>query len=123
MVFVGELTLDGRLRAVPGVLPMTMAAKAPRHDLHGGARATGGGSRAGPGHGRDRRCARCGRWWRTSRGDGDPDGATGRAAGEHVPAVLARRASGSSDLDMADVLGMADARYATRGGGRPAVTT
>lgn len=25
-VFVGELTLDGRLRAVPGVLPMTMAA-------------------------------------------------------------------------------------------------
>jgi magnesium chelatase family protein len=28
VVFVGELTLDGRLRAVPGVLPMTMAAKA-----------------------------------------------------------------------------------------------
>ena len=27
-MFVGELTLDGRLRAVPGVLPMTMAAKA-----------------------------------------------------------------------------------------------
>jgi magnesium chelatase family protein len=27
VVFVGELTLDGRLRAVPGVLPMTMAAK------------------------------------------------------------------------------------------------
>lgn len=26
-VFIGELTLDGRLRAVPGVLPMTMAAK------------------------------------------------------------------------------------------------
>ncbi|HET6625501.1 MAG TPA: YifB family Mg chelatase-like AAA ATPase [Nocardioidaceae bacterium] len=26
VVFVGELTLDGRLRAVPGVLPMTMAA-------------------------------------------------------------------------------------------------
>ena len=28
VVFVGELTLDGRLRAVPGVLPMTMAAAA-----------------------------------------------------------------------------------------------
>jgi magnesium chelatase family protein len=28
VVFVGELTLDGRLRAVPGVLPMTMAASA-----------------------------------------------------------------------------------------------
>ncbi len=28
VVLVGELTLDGRLRAVPGVLPMTMAAKA-----------------------------------------------------------------------------------------------
>jgi magnesium chelatase family protein len=28
MVFVGELTLDGRLRSVPGVLPMTMAASA-----------------------------------------------------------------------------------------------
>jgi magnesium chelatase family protein len=28
VVFVGELTLDGRLRAVPGVLPMTMAARA-----------------------------------------------------------------------------------------------
>jgi len=28
VVFIGELTLDGRLRAVPGVLPMTMAAKA-----------------------------------------------------------------------------------------------
>ncbi|MGA9748155.1 MAG: magnesium chelatase domain-containing protein, partial [Nocardioides sp.] len=27
-VFVGELCLDGRLRCVPGVLPMTMAAKA-----------------------------------------------------------------------------------------------
>ena len=26
LVFIGELTLDGRLRAVPGVLPMTMAA-------------------------------------------------------------------------------------------------
>ena len=28
VVLVGELTLDGRLRAVPGVLPMTMAAQA-----------------------------------------------------------------------------------------------
>ncbi|MGZ4499760.1 MAG: YifB family Mg chelatase-like AAA ATPase [Nocardioidaceae bacterium] len=28
LVFVGELTLDGRLRAVPGVLPMAMAAAA-----------------------------------------------------------------------------------------------
>ncbi len=28
VVLVGELTLDGRLRAVPGVLPMTMAARA-----------------------------------------------------------------------------------------------
>src|SRR3954469_19579330 len=28
VVFIGELTLDGRLRAVPGVLPMTMAAAA-----------------------------------------------------------------------------------------------
>ena len=28
VVFVGELTLDGRLRSVPGVLPMAMAAKA-----------------------------------------------------------------------------------------------
>ncbi len=28
VVFVGELTLDGRLRSVPGVLPMTMAAAA-----------------------------------------------------------------------------------------------
>src|SRR4051794_5040000 len=28
LVFAGELTLDGRLRAVPGVLPMTMAARA-----------------------------------------------------------------------------------------------
>lgn len=28
VVFVGELTLDGRLRAVPGVLPMAMAASA-----------------------------------------------------------------------------------------------
>ncbi len=28
LVLVGELTLDGRLRAVPGVLPMTMAARA-----------------------------------------------------------------------------------------------
>jgi magnesium chelatase family protein len=31
VVFVGELTLDGRLRAVPGVLPMAMAATA--HDI------------------------------------------------------------------------------------------
>jgi len=27
VIFVGELTLDGRLRAVPDVLPMTMAAQ------------------------------------------------------------------------------------------------
>jgi magnesium chelatase family protein len=27
VVFIGELTLDGRLRAVPGVLPMTLAAR------------------------------------------------------------------------------------------------
>ena len=31
-VMVGELTLDGRLRAVPGVLPMVMAAQAQGHD-------------------------------------------------------------------------------------------
>jgi magnesium chelatase family protein len=31
VVFVGELTLDGRLRAVPGVLPMVMASTA--HDI------------------------------------------------------------------------------------------
>ena len=31
-VMLGELTLDGRLRAVPGVLPMVMAARAHGHD-------------------------------------------------------------------------------------------
>jgi magnesium chelatase family protein len=31
-VMLGELTLDGRLRAVPGVLPMSMAARAHGHD-------------------------------------------------------------------------------------------
>ena len=68
VVFVGELTLDGRLRAVPGVLPMTLAARTRGMELRGGAGAAGGGgarwSRGWPWSAPGRCC----RWWPTCAG-------------------------------------------------------
>ena len=52
-VFIGAPTLDGRLRPVPGVLPMTMAA-ARRGVGRVLSRAPGTRGRDGPGHGGDR---------------------------------------------------------------------
>ena len=90
VVFVGELTLDGRLRAVPGRAADDDGGPGPRDHLHGGARAAGRGGGAGARHGRDRGAvAAPGR--RAPARRGDPRGAAGRAAGQRLAAVLARR--------------------------------
>lgn len=110
VVFIGELTLDGRLRSVPGVLPMTMAAAA-----------------------RGIRCVVVPEP-QSSEAAMVPDvaviGARSLAqvvaalSGHEIPSALPVEplASGPllswrgeariKDLDMRDVLGMADARYA-----------
>ncbi len=110
VVFVGELTLDGRMRSVPGVLPMAMAAKrrgitrmiVPEPQVDEAAlvpdmTVTGVRSLAQVAAG--------------LRGDPIPD----------APAVEALSGGGFlgwrgehrlDDLDLDDVLGMADARYA-----------
>jgi magnesium chelatase family protein len=110
LVFVGELTLDGRLRAVPGVLPMTMAAAArgmtcmvvpePQADeaaLIDGMAVIGARSLA--------------------QVVAHLRGAEIPAAAEVEPMASApllswRGDQRVADLDMADVLGMADARFA-----------
>ncbi|HYO38298.1 MAG TPA: ATP-binding protein, partial [Nocardioidaceae bacterium] len=110
LVLVGELTLDGRLRPVPGVLPMTMAAKArgicsmvvpePQADeaaLVSGMAVIGMRSlRQVVAH---------------LRGDVVPSAAPVEPASS--AALLSWRGEHRvGELDMADVLGMADARYA-----------
>jgi magnesium chelatase family protein len=110
LVLVGELTLDGRLRAVPGVLPMTMAAGArgitcmvvPEPQVEEAALVPGmavigvRSLRQVVAH---------------LRGDPVP------SAPEVEPVASAALLSWRGDqrvaeLDMADVLGMADARFA-----------
>ena len=110
VVFIGELTLDGRLRSVPGVLPMTMAAAA-----------------------RGIRCVVVPEP-QTAEAAMVPDMAVigvrslsqvvAELCGHEIPAAppVEPLASGPllswrgderiKDLDMHDVLGMADARYA-----------
>ncbi len=110
VVFVGELTLDGRLRAVPGVLPMTLAAsargvgcvvvpepQAAEAALVPGMTVIGARSlRQVVAH---------------LRGEEIPDApeVPPLASG---PLLSWRGAARLTDLDMADLHGMADARYA-----------
>jgi magnesium chelatase family protein len=110
LAFVGELTLEGHLRAVPGVLPMTIAAAArgmttmvvpePQTDeasLVGGVKVLGVRS--------------LGHVVAMLRGDEIPDDPPVEplVAG---PLLTWRGDDRTKDLDLADVLGMADARYA-----------
>jgi len=109
-VFVGELSLDGRLRCVPGVLPMTMAAQAqgitrvvvpePQADeaaMVPGMEVYGVRSLA--------------QVVAVLRHEEVPDAppVEPMASG---PLLSWRGAERISDLDLADVLGMADARFA-----------
>ncbi len=109
-VFVGELTLDGRLRAVPGVLPMTMAAAArgitrvivpePQADeaaLVPGMTVLGLRSlRQVVAH---------------LRGEELPDAPPVEPMAS-APLLTWRGDERTREVDLADVLGMADARYA-----------
>ena len=112
VVFVGELTLDGRLRSVPGVLPMAMAASARGMRLRDGARAPGRRGGDGAGHDGDRGPLAGAGGRRASATTRSPTRPPVEPLVERAAAQLARGASGSSELDLADVLGMADARYA-----------
>ncbi len=109
VVLVGELTLDGRLRAVPGVLPMAMAAAARGvHRMivpepHAAEAALIPGMEVVGVRSLRQAVA-------VLRGEPVP------AAPEVAPLALGRVMSWRGDrrteeLDMADVLGMADARY------------
>ncbi len=110
VVLVGELTLDGRLRAVPGVLPMTMAAASrgigrvvvpePQVDearLVPGVEVLGARSLA--------QVVAALSGVAVPAAPPVPPLATGRL-------LSWRGERRTEDLDMADVLGMADARYA-----------
>jgi magnesium chelatase family protein len=109
-VFIGELCLDGRLRCVPGVLPMTMAAQArgltrvvvPEPQADEAAMVPGMeviGARS------------LGQVVAILNGDEVPEAppVEPMASG---PLLSWRGAERIQDLDLADVMGMADARYA-----------
>ena len=110
VAFVGELTLDGRLRAVPGVLPMTMAAKARGMTCMVVPEPQAGEAALVPGM--------------TVVGVRSLQQVVAYLRGDEVPEAppVEPLASASllswrgeqrmADLDMADVLGMADARFA-----------
>jgi magnesium chelatase family protein len=110
VVFVGELTLDGRLRAVPGVLPMAMAAAArgitrmvvpePQADeaaLVPGMAVIGARSLA--------------QVVAHLRGEEVPTAQPVEPLAS-LPLVSWRGSERTQDLDMADVIGMRDARHA-----------
>jgi magnesium chelatase family protein len=110
LVFVGELTLDGRMRAVPGVLPMAMAAAArgvhrmvvPEPQVEEAALVPGMevlGVRS------------LKQVVALLRGDPIPD-APAVAPPSSGRLLSWRGEHRIDDLDLADVLGMADARYA-----------
>lgn len=109
VVFVGELTLDGRLRSVPGVLPMTMAAAA---------RGIGcvvvpepQAEEAGMVPGVDVIAARSlAQVVAVLSGEDVPDAPPVEPL-SGGPLLSWRGEERINDLDMADVLGMADARY------------
>lgn len=110
ILFVGELTLDGRVRAVPGVLPMALAAS--KNGIHTVMVPEPQAEEAGlvPGMSvlgiRSLRQAVA-----VLTGDEVPDAPPVEPLVQH--SVLSWRGDRRlHDLDMSDVLGMADARYA-----------
>ncbi len=110
VVFVGELTLDGRIRAVPGVLPMAMAASArdiscvvvPESQAEEAAMIPGMtvlGARS------------LGQVVALLRGDPVPDAPPVQPLSPG-PLLSWRGENRIEDVDLSDVLGMADAKYA-----------
>jgi magnesium chelatase family protein len=110
VVFVGELTLDGRLRAVPGVLPMTLAAASQGIGCVIVPEPQAAEAALVPGM--------------TVIGARSLRQVVAHLCGEEIPEAPAvpplasgpllswRGDSRLADLDMADLYGMADARYA-----------
>jgi magnesium chelatase family protein len=110
IVFIGELTLDGRLRAVPGVLPMAMAAAA--SGLHRVVVPETQAEEAALVPGMEVLGVRSlAQVVAHLRGDPVP-AALPVAAPARRPLLSWRGQERMDDLDMADVAGMADARYA-----------
>jgi magnesium chelatase family protein len=110
VVFAGELTLDGRIRAVPGVLPVALAARARGisrlmvPDCQADEAALVPGTTVLGVRSLQQAVA-------LLRGDPVP-GAEPVAPLAAARGLTWRGDSRSEDLDMADVLGMADARFA-----------
>lgn len=111
VAFIGELSLDGRLRPVPGVLPMTMAASArgmrcvavPEPQTEEAAMVPGMavlGARS------------LAQVVAVLRGDDELPEAPPVAPPASGPLLSWRGEERTADLDMADVMGMDDARYA-----------
>jgi magnesium chelatase family protein len=110
VVFIGELTLDGRLRSVPGVLPMTMAAASRGAGSVVVPEPQAGEAAMVPGM--DVVAVRSlSQVVAVLRGDEVP-AAPPVEPMSSGPLLSWRGEERIRDLDMADVLGMADARYA-----------
>jgi magnesium chelatase family protein len=110
VVFVGELTLDGRLRAVPGVLPMTMAAQA--RDISCVVVPEPQAEEAGMIPGMTVLGARSlAQVVALLRGEQVPDAAP-VAPLAPGPLLAWRGEDRMDDVDLSDVLGMTDAKYA-----------
>ena len=109
--FIGELTLDGNLRSVTGVLPMVLAAA--ERGIRRGVRARAAGRRGGDGprHERDRGAlARPG--GRRAARRGGPGGATGRTRLRRPAAGLARAGARWRSSTSPTCSGSTDTRYA-----------
>ena len=110
VAMIGELTLDGRLRCVPGVLPMTMAAAARGVDTVLVPEPQAGEATMVPGMRvfGIRSLAQA----VALLGDREVPDAPAVEPMSGTPLLSWRGEERLEDLDLADVLGMADARYA-----------
>lgn len=108
---IGELTLDGRVRCVPGVLPMTMAAAARGLDTVYVAEPQTGEAAMVPGM-RVFGIRSLGQVIALLRGADEVPEAPEVEPMSGTPLLSWRGEERLEDLDMSDVLGMADARYA-----------
>ncbi len=108
---IGELTLDGRVRCVPGVLPMTMAAAARGLDTVYVAEPQTAEAAMVPGM-RVFGVRSLGQVIAILRGADEVPEAPEVEPMSGVPLLAWRGEERLEDLDMSDVLGMADARYA-----------
>ena len=108
---IGELTLDGRVRCVPGVLPMTMAAASRGLDTVYVAEPQAAEAAMVPGM-RVFGIRSLGQAIALLRGDSEVPEAPEVEPMSGAPLLAWRGEERLEELDMCDVLGMADARYA-----------